>query len=164
MTEKEQQQKSLSSNGLEPVLTKEQGQEQEQQQLQAAEQAKRQAEQDAEAAAEAARRAARTEALRRYEDLNMLRLEPLGMDRRFNRYWLLVAPDFSISSSYRGAATDTGPLAAAGERVSCGVCCRGGQGALSEHPLCGWGGVNAVCLVRTGAHWRTGATCLEDAF
>jgi hypothetical protein len=40
------------------------------------------------------------------EELNALRLEPLGMDRRFNRYWLLCCPDFSLTSAYTGAADD----------------------------------------------------------
>jgi hypothetical protein len=33
-------------------------------------------------------------------------LEPLGMDRRFNRYWLLCCPDFSLTSAYTGAGDD----------------------------------------------------------
>jgi hypothetical protein len=48
----------------------------------------------------------RAEAIRRLEELNVLRLEPLGMDRRFNRYWLLCCPDFSITSAYTGSSDD----------------------------------------------------------
>lgn len=70
------------------------------------EQLQQQKQAEAEAAAEAARRAARAEAIRRLEELNVLRLEPLGMDRRFNRYWLLCCPDFSITSCYTGSADD----------------------------------------------------------
>jgi hypothetical protein len=68
--------------------------------------AQRAAELEAEAAAESARRAVRAEAIRRCEELNSLRLEPLGLDRRFNRYWLLVSPDFAGLAGYAGVAGD----------------------------------------------------------
>lgn len=76
------------------------------------EQLQQQKQAEAEAAAESARRAVRAEAIRRLEELNGVRLEPLGMDRRFNRYWLLSCPDFSITSAYSGSTDDD--LAATG--------------------------------------------------
>jgi hypothetical protein len=48
----------------------------------------------------------RAEAIKRCEELNSLRLEPLGMDRRHNRYWLLTAPDFGAMAGYAGVAGD----------------------------------------------------------
>ena len=70
------------------------------------EQLQQQKQAEGEAKAETERRAARAEAIRRLEELNAWRLEPLGMDRRFNRYWLLCCPDFSVTSAYTGAADD----------------------------------------------------------
>lgn len=81
------------------------------------EQLQQQKQAEAEAAAESARRAVRAEAIRRLEELNGVRLEPLGMDRRFNRYWLLSCPDFSITSAYRGSPDDD--LAAGGIPGDC---------------------------------------------
>ncbi|WIA12944.1 hypothetical protein OEZ85_006559 [Tetradesmus obliquus] len=68
--------------------------------------AQRAAEAEAAAAVESTRRAVRAEAIRRCEELNCLRLEPLGLDRRYNRYWLLTCPDFAALAGYAGRAGD----------------------------------------------------------
>jgi hypothetical protein len=130
-------------------MTEQQKKEQQQRQQQQQEQqraeeaaARQQAERlAAEAAAESARRAARAEAIRRYEELNVLRLEPLGMDRRFNRYWLLVPPDWSVSDRQcrTGSAGHPWPEAAAGERTAGGGV-RGGSGGGS----CGVSALSSV--------------------
>lgn len=90
------------------------------------EQVQQQKQAEAEAAAESAKRAARAEAIRRLEELNAWRLEPLGMDRRFNRYWLLCCPDFSVTSVYTGAADDfpnSTNYDIPGKGAACRACC-----------------------------------------
>jgi hypothetical protein len=123
------------------------------------------------AAAESARRQARAEAIKRLEELNVPRLEPLGLDRRSNRYWLLVPPDFSLTSAYTGAPDDLVNNIGSIEGVcvcrSCGFVVRAAP--LSHQPWAGAGTVPPVwtphptCLRLTHTHKHTTAGMPPDA-